>query len=191
MQFKFFKGDLTQEPLKIIYADFKQSSEKRSAEIKAVIAKYPFNDGLISKSGWYCRMVSGIACKASRVCKVEGIKGFKVKPVSDGYFEVKPDKRYKVGRELAEDLKKIDAMYQRHRDFSYFVLSRLSMLYTVTDYYSTSTRPTAYLSAAGAYDGVLLVKMPTPIDEDSEPFPDVPSCLTEIKESEFFALQGK
>lgn len=29
MQFKFFKGDLTQEPLKTIYADFKQSSEKR------------------------------------------------------------------------------------------------------------------------------------------------------------------
>ena len=191
MEFRFFKGDITQEPLKSIYADYQTSKQERTDKLNAILEKYPFNEGLISGTGWFHRMVSGIACKATDISQILETKGFKVAKFNKEFYLVKPDERYKKGKELAEDFIAINNIYEKHRDFSPFILKRLNMLYFVNDFYHTSTSGISYLAVAGLYENTLLVKVPMPIDENDEPFPEIADGLVEIKESEFLAIQGK
>lgn len=191
MKYRFFKGDVTQEPLKSIYADYQVSKEERKDKLNAILEKYPFNDGLISGSGWFHRMVSGIACKATNISQVLDVKGFKVSKFDDEFYLVKPDKRYKKGKELAEDFKAINEIYEQHRDFSPYILKRLNMLYFASDFSYSPTSGRSYLAVAGICENTLLVKMPMPIDKNDEPFPEIAEGLVEIKESEFLAIQGK
>ncbi|MDD0823734.1 DUF5420 family protein [Mannheimia sp. AT1] len=191
MKYRFFKGDVTQEPLKNIYADYQVSKEERKDKLNAILEKYPFNDGLISGAGWFHRMVSGIACKATNISQVLCVKGFKVSKFDDEFYLVKPDKRYKKGKELAEDFKAINEIYEQHRDFSPYILKRLNMLYFASDFSYSPTSGRSYLAVAGICENTLLVKVPMPIDKNDEPFPDIAEGLVEIKESEFLAIQGK
>ncbi len=107
MKFRFFKGDITQEPLKSIYADYQVSKEERKDKLNAILEKYPFNDGLISRSGWFHRIVIGIACKATNISQVLDVKGFKVGKFNDEFYLVKPDKRYEKGKNLQKILKQL------------------------------------------------------------------------------------
>lgn len=191
MEYRFFKGDVTQEPLKSIYADYQVSQQERKDKLDAILEKYPFNNGLISSSGWFYRVVNGVACKTENSSQVLGIKGFKVTRFDEELYQIRPDKRYKKGKELAEDFKKINAIYEEHRDFSPFILKRLNMSYIAHDFYHSPTTGRSYFAVAGICENTLLVKVPMPIDKNDEPFPDVAEGLVEIKESEFLAIQGK
>lgn len=191
MEYRFFKGDVTQEPLKSIYADYQVSQQERKDKLDAILEKYPFNDGLISGLGWFHRMVSGIACKATNISQVSDVKGFKVSKFDDEFYLVKPDKRYKKGKELSEDFKAINEIYEQCRDFSPYILKRLNMLYFASDFSCSPTSGRSYLAVAGICENTLLVKVPMPIDKNDEPFPDIAEGLVEIKESEFLAIQGR
>lgn len=191
MKFRFFKGNITQEPLKTIYADCQKSQQERADEINKILEKYPFNNGVISGSGWFHRTISGIACEVADIDQVKDIKGFKLSRFNDEIYSVTPDKRYKQGKELAEDFKTINGIYEKYRDFSPAILKRLNMLYMVHDFSYSPTTGRSYLAIAGVCENTLLVKVPMPIDKNDEPFPEIAEGLVEIKESEFLAIQGK
>lgn len=185
MKFRFFKGDITQEPLKSIYADYQVSKEERKDKLNAILEKYPFNDGLISRSGWFHRIVIGIACKATNISQVLGVKGFKVSKFDDEFYLVKPDKRYKKGKELAEDFKAINEIYEQHRDFSPYILKRLNMFYFASDFSYSPTSGRSYLAVADIFENTLLVKVPMPIDKNDQPFPDIAEDWLRLKKVSF------
>ncbi|KDD79557.1 DUF5420 family protein [Glaesserella parasuis] len=192
VEFRFFKGDLKQEPLKSIFADYQKSERDRRDKIDKILAKYPFSQGVITRGGQFGRFAVGIACDVSNKEQVMAIGGCKLSHFNNELYLVKPDKRYKTGKVFAEDLKNISQIYDSHRDFSFFVLNKLNMFYFVNDWDYSPTRGTSYFSVAGVYDSTLIIKVPEPLDEKQDgAFPVVADCLTEIKESEFLALQGK
>lgn len=51
VEFRFFKGDLKQEPLKSIFADYQKSERDRRDKIDKILAKYPFSQGVITRGG--------------------------------------------------------------------------------------------------------------------------------------------
>lgn len=198
MKYRYFKGDLTCEPLKSIYQDCKRSQEKRKAEISSFLAKYPFNNGLIKTGGLNSIFVEGIACNAPLPDEVKSNKGFKIKSFNENCFIIRANKRYKTGKVLADDLKKLNEIYERYPEFSIAILKSLNFSYRVIDWRNVSTEVYCYMSVAGVSnkdETVLLVKTPYPISEqllkNNKPFPAIPACLTEIKESDFLSMQGE
>ncbi|AUI65186.1 MULTISPECIES: DUF5420 family protein [Glaesserella] len=183
MEFKFYKGDLTQEPLKTIHKSWLDSRKKRNEKLKVIFDTIPFYDA------WFGSETSiwGIVCNDDNhaLKEVKETKGYKVE-VINGKTVIKPDKRYKSGKELDKKLTACWHILQESPDFSRYSLKELG-LYTIVHKIDR-----AYFSVSGICNEFYLTKIPVRNAEcDGDEFPEIPPFLTEIKESEFLALQGK
>lgn len=183
MEFKFYKGDLTQEPLKTIHESWFEGRKKRNEKLKVIFDTMPFYDGWLGSEN----NIWGIVCKDDEavLSEVKNTKGYKVEIINNRTV-IKPDKRYKVGKLLDAKLTQCWQILKDSPDFSKFSLKQLGI------YIMTPEGTNLYLSVAGCFEDFYIAKIPVPNSEHSrDKFPDIPECLTEIKESEFLALQGK
>nr|DAX69177.1 MAG TPA: protein of unknown function (DUF5420) [Caudoviricetes sp.] len=183
MQFRFYRGDLNQEPLKTIYKNWLEGRNARNKELEAIFDTIPFYDGWLGSE----TSIFGIVCKRNEsvLAEVKETKGYKVE-TTNGKTVVKPDKRYKVGKEFDAKLTLCWQILQKNPDFSKFSLKELGI------YIMTPEVSNLYFSVAGVTDDYYIAKIPVPNSEHSlDKFPEIPDCLIEIKESEFLALQGK
>ncbi|WP_346556985.1 DUF5420 family protein [Mannheimia haemolytica] len=183
MKFRFFKGDITQEPLKTISDDWYKSREERDEKLNQIFATIPFYDC------WYGGETSiyGIACNDDNPAleAVKSDKGYKLEKKEDKWI-ITPDKRYKSGKELNKKLETIWEILQSSPDFSKFSLKKLKMTCWV------GFMDRLYIAVAGVYGDTFIAKIPVKTEGcDCDDFPKVAECLTEIKESEFLAIQGK
>ena len=101
MQFKFYKGDLKQEPLKTINENWLKNRETRDEKLKAIFDTIPFYDGWLGSE----TSIFGIVCQndETALSEVRKTKGYKIE-VAKEKTVVKPDKRYKAGKVLDEKL---------------------------------------------------------------------------------------
>lgn len=183
MQFKFYKGDLNQEPLKTIREDWLENQEIRNEKLNAIFDTIPFHDGWLGSE----TSIFGIVCQNDEtvLSEVKNTKGYKVETI-DEIIVVKPDKRYKAGKVLDAKLTQCWQILQAHPDFSKFSLKQLGIYIMVPELTNL------YFSVAGVTNNYYIAKIPVPNSEYSrDKFPEIPDFLTEIKESEFLALQGK
>ncbi|MGF7453290.1 DUF5420 family protein [Pasteurella bettyae] len=183
MQFRFYKGYLNQEPLKTIYQKWLEGREARNKELETIFNTIPFYDGWLGSE----TSIFGIVCKRdeSVLAEVKETKGYKVEIANDKTV-IKPDKRYKVGKELDTKLNQCWQILQRNPDFSKFSLKELGI------YIMTPDATNLHFSVAGIAGSDYIAKIPVPNSEHScDKFPEIPDCLIKIKESEFLALQGK
>ena len=109
MQFRFYRGDLNQEPLKTIYKNWLEGRNARNKELEAIFDTIPFYDGWLGSE----TSIFGIVCKRNEsvLAEVKETKGYKVE-TTNGKTVVKPDKRYKVGKEFdvtRERIRQIEA----------------------------------------------------------------------------------
>lgn len=183
MQFKFYKGDLKQEPLKTIHENWLKNRETRDEKLKAIFDTIPFYNGWLGSE----TSIFGIACQNDEtvLSEVRKTKGYKIEVIKEKTV-VKPDKRYKAGKVLDEKLHQCWQILQEYPDFSRFSLKQLGI------YIMTPEITTLYFSVAGVANGCYIAQIPIPNSEHCrDKFPEIPDYLTEIKESEFLALQGK
>lgn len=183
MQFRFFKGDMSIEPLKTIDETWLSLREVRNKKLEAIFATMPFYNGWSgSETSMY-----GIVCNNDNpaLIDVKNTKGYKIEPYK-GKNVIKPDRRYKAGKELDKKLQQCREILNEAPDFSKYSLKQLG-LYCWIGYGSN-----LYISVAGIANGQYIAKIPVKGEgcflDDT---PQIPDCLTEIKESEFLALQGK
>lgn len=183
VQFRFFKGDITQGELKAISDAWYKSRGDRDEALKPIFDAMPFYDG------WQGGETSiwGIVCKEDNPAleQIKTEKGYKVSYFKDRNYVVKPDCRYKAGKAFKQTLEKIASILNQSPDFSDFALKKMGMYKMV----GGATR--VYISVCGVVDDVFIAKVPV---KDKGNFGDeissIPDYLTEIKESEFLAIQG-
>lgn len=184
--FRFFKGDATQEPLKSIVNSWKQSRKERNEKLKPIFAEMPFYDR------WYGSetAIYGIVCNANNPALEQAKQeaGYKIERVKEDKYLIKPNKRYKKGKELDQAIRQIREILATSPDFSHYSLEQLNLLITVGDY---AIRQVSF-SSAGMKGDVYLAQIPYKQKGNwGDEFPTIPDFLTEIKESEFLAIQGK
>ncbi|MBR0573704.1 MULTISPECIES: DUF5420 family protein [Pasteurellaceae] len=182
MEYKYFKGDLEKEPLKKLNDNWLETRKSRNESLQKVVDTIPFYDGWAGGEDYIC----GIVCDKNNPL-FETIKhdaSYKIKPLNDNKkeFIVSPDKRYKKGKELASKIDEIRKILKKHSCFRDFMLRELKLPS------STLGRATAYFSSIGVVNKTLLLEIPF---VDGKQPSSIPDFLTEIKESEFLAIQGK
>ncbi|ECJ2585588.1 hypothetical protein FNI16_09635 [Salmonella enterica subsp. diarizonae] len=103
-------------------------------------------------------------------------------------FEVRPDRRYSEGKELAAQLKKINEQLQELLLFSDWVVRKLGC-YADASYVNHGQYLTTR-SGAGFYSEKKALVVRIPVGENGEkPLPaDMSKALIEIKHSEFIAI---
>lgn len=183
MQYRFFKGDITQGALKKINDDWYKSREERNKKLEAIFATIPFYNH------WYGSETSilGIVCENNNPAleAVKADKGYKLEKKGDKWI-IKPDKRYKSGKELNRKLEQIWGILKDYPDFSKFSLKQLKMTRMV------EFGNKLYFSVAGVSNDIFIAQIPVKKGScDCNDFPEIADCLTEIKESEFLAIQGR
>ncbi|KGQ56594.1 Uncharacterised protein [Gallibacterium anatis] len=185
MEYRYFKGNLNAEPLKTLNEDWLKRFKERNKKLKAIFDTMPFYDG------WYGgeEFISGIVCDSDNphLEQLKQTKGYKLTLCdSQDRYIVRPDKRYKIGKELDKALCNVYQILLEYPPFGKFITKQLGINRMVLDGRS------GYLSSAGVCKKVLLVCIPVKGQGCSgDDFPAVPDSLTEIKESEFLAIQGK
>jgi hypothetical protein len=158
-------------------------------------AQKPYRDamkGLKAKYGnenvWVSRSSFGETVKGLLFGeRPEDKKGWKIMriPTDDGPRHlVEPDRRYKVGKELAEDMRQVNKLAGENAAFSTWFISRNKL-----DFSKLSGRA-MHVSAAGFLENKVIVTIPAPDSglSGDEQYPDIPAWLHEIKKSEFIAL---
>lgn len=183
VQFRFFKGDITQGELKAIGDAWCKSRDDRDEALKPIFDAMPFYNG------WQGSETSiwGIVCKAdnSALEQIRTERGYKVSYFKDGNYVVKPDCRYKAGKAFKQTLEKIASILNQSPDFSDFVLKKMGM------YKMVGGVTCVYFSVCGVVENVFIAKVPVKgVNNFGDTLSDIPPYLTEIKESEFLAIQG-
>ncbi|MCT8785062.1 DUF5420 family protein [Glaesserella parasuis] len=183
VEFRFFKGDMSVEPLKTIDENWQNLREVRNQKLEEIFATIPFYNGWCgSETSMY-----GIVCDddSPALNDVKSMKGYKIER-HKGKNVIKPDRRYKAGKELDKKLRQCREILNEAPDFSDYSLKQLGLSCWVS--YGTNL----YIAVAGIANGQYIAKIPVKGEDcDLDDFPKVPDCLVEIKESEFLALQGK
>lgn len=190
MQQRFFKGDVTAEPLKSLYEDWKKQQEIRDKKLDAIFDTMPFYNG------WYGSQssVQGIICNEDNPAleQIRQDKGYKItlfnngKPSEKTAYVIRPNRRYKSGKVLYEKLCNVYSLLQKYAEFSKFALAKLNMRCWVID------GTNCYIAVCGIFNDTFIASVPVKSEGcGGGEFPTIPDCLTEIKESEFLAIQGK
>ena len=103
-----------------------------------------------------------------------------------GRCEPLANHNYLTGKELSQKLAEISSILQKVPNFSTFALRRLNMNCWV------GFGDRLYMAVSGVFGDTFIAKIPVKGEGcDCDEFPEVAECLTEIKESEFLAIQGK
>lgn len=184
MQFRFFKGNITQGELKAISDDWYKSREDRDNALKPIFDAMPFYNGWSGDE----THIFGIVCKGDNPAleQVKAEKGYKISYFKDGSYVVKPDCRYKAGKVFKQTLEKIAGILSKSPDFSSYALKRMGM------YKMAGGITCVYFSVCGVVDNVFIAKIPVKgVRGWGDEISAIPAYLTEIKESEFLAIQGK
>lgn len=183
MKFRFFKGNEQAEPLRSISNNWFKAREERNSKLQSIFDSIPFYNS------WYGDETSilGIICDANNPAlkQIENKKGYKVKQVKDKYL-IRPDRRYKEGKELDKKINAIQIILKDYPDFSRYALKQLGL------YRMAAEANVLHFSVCGVVDNTFIARIPVKDRDDfGDAFPEIPDYLTEIKESEFLAIQGR
>lgn len=96
------------------------------------------------------------------------------------------NRRTKAGKEFNTKIQSVRDILNQYPGFDDFMLRKLKLTCWVFG------ERTSYISACGVASDHFIVLIPEKSEDfGGDKFPTIPECLTEIKQSEFLALQGK
>ncbi|HDR1693351.1 DUF5420 family protein [Pasteurella multocida] len=183
-EFRYFKCSLDKEPIKSLDKQWRDSREKRDKELETIFQTIPFYEW------WYGdeNSIFGIACTINNpeFEKIKDDNSYKIEKINNERVKITGDGRTKVGKALNAKIQDIRELLKKHPSFNNFMLSKLKLHCWVLG------SRMGYVSVCGVADNHFLVSIPVKTKAfGGDNFPNIPDFLTEIKQSEFLALQGK
>lgn len=183
-EYRYFKCDLEIEPIKSLDKQWRNERKKRNEQLNAIFDTIPFFDGWNGSES----QIWGIICKVSNpeFDKIKSDNTYKIEKFDNERVSITGNKRTKAGKAFNAQIQGIRDILQKYPCFNDFMLRKLKLNCWVFG------DRTAYVAVCGIASGCLILSIPVKTEGyGGDEFPTIPEYLTEIKQSEFLALQGK
>lgn len=183
-EYRYFKCDLEIEPIKSLDKQWRNERKKRNEQLNAIFDTIPFFDGWKGSES----QIWGIICKVSNpeFDKIKSDNTYKIEKFDNERVSITGNKRTKAGKAFNAQIQGIRDILQKYPCFNDFMLRKLKLnCWVLGD-------RTAYVAVCGIASGCFILSIPVKTEGyGGDEFPTIPEYLTEIKQSEFLALQGK
>ena len=183
-EFRYFKCALNVEPVKSLDQKWRSERDQRDEKLEVIFATIPFYEYWRGneKSIW------GIVCSLDNpeFFKIKDDKAYKFEMVENEKVVITGNGRTKVGKAFNAKIQSIRDILNQYPSFNDFMLRKLKLTCLVLG------ARTCYVSVCGVASDHFIVSIPVKSEGfGGDKFPAIPEYLTEIKQSEFLALQGK
>ncbi|HHF4380696.1 TPA: DUF5420 family protein [Haemophilus influenzae] len=183
-EFRYFKCALNVEPVKSHYQQWHIDREQRNKELNVIFDTIPFYEFWRgSENG-----ISGIVCHANNpeFEKIKEDKTYKLEMLAGEKVNITGNNRTKAGKAFNAKIQSIGQILRKYPIFNDFMLRKLGISCWVMG------DRMAYIAVCGVASDHFIAEIPVKSEGfGGDDFPAIPECLTEIKQSEFLALQGK
>lgn len=182
--FRYFKCKLDVEPIKSLNEQWIKDGEVRDKKLNAIFDTIPFYE---CWRGDECN-IWGIACSLDNpeYAKIKEDKTYKFEIVENKKVVITGNRRTKAGKAFCAKIQNVRDILNQYPSFNDFMLRKLKLTCWVFG------ARTCYFSVCGVASDHFIVSIPEKSEDfGGDKFPEIPEYLTEIKQSEFLALQGK
>ncbi len=183
-EFRYFKCALSVEPIKSLDEQWRKDRELRDKKLDAIFDTIPFYECWRGSE----RNIFGIVCSldSDEFAKIKEDKTYKFEIVENEKVVITGNGRTKAGKAFNDKIQSVRDILNQYPSFNDFMLRKLKLNCWVLG------ARTSYISVCGVASDYFIVSIPVKSDGfGGDGFPAIPECLTEIKQSEFLALQGK
>lgn len=183
-EFRYFKCELEIEPIKLLEKQWRSQREDRNKKLDAIFDTIPFFDGWHGSE----ERIYGIVCDMSNseFEKVKTDNTYKIERIDNEKVCITGNKRTKAGKAFNAKIQEIRDILEKYPGFNNFMLSKLKLNCWVLG------QRMGYVSVCGIANGCFILSIPVKSEGyGGDEFPEIPDFLTEIKQSEFLAIQGK
>ena len=182
--FRYFKCKLDVEPIKSLYEKWLKDRAVRYKKLYAIFDTIPFYEGWSGSES----NIRGIVCSLDNpeYAKIKEDKTYKFEMVENEKVVITGNGRTKAGKEFNAKIQSVRDILNQYPSFNDFMLRKLKLTCWVLG------ARTGYVSVCGVASDHFIVSIPVKSEGfGGDDFPAIPEYLTEIKQSEFLALQGK
>lgn len=182
--FRYFKCKLDVEPIKSLDEQWRKGREVRDKKLGDIFDTIPFYECWRGNES----IIWGIVCGLDNpeYAKIKENKAYKFEIVENEKVVITGNGRTKAGKEFNAKIKSVMDILNKYPSFNDFMLRKLKLTCWVLG------ARTGYVSVCGVANGYFITSIPEKSEDfGGDKFPAIPEYLTEIKQSEFLALQGK
>ena len=182
--FRYFKCALSVEPIKSLDEQWRKDRDVRDKKLNAIFDTIPFYEGWRGSES----SIWGIVCSLDNLeyAKIKEDKTYKFEIVENEKVVITGNGRTKAGKEFNSKIQSIRDILNQYPSFNDFMLRKLKLTCWVLG------ACTSYVSVCGVASDHFIASIPEKSEDfGGDKFPEIPEYLTEIKQSEFLALQGK
>lgn len=182
--FRYFKCALSVEPIKSLYEQWLKDRKVRGEKLDAIFDTIPFYECWRGSES----NIFGIVCGLDNpeYAKIKGDKTYKFEIVENEKVVITGNGRTKAGKAFNAKIQSVRDILNQYPSFNDFMLRKLKLTCWVLG------ARTGYVSVCGVASDHFIVSIPEKSDGfGGDKFPTIQEYLTEIKQSEFLALQGK
>lgn len=182
--FRYFKCKLDIEPIKSLDEKWRKDRVVRDEKLDAIFDTIPFYEYWRGSE----RNIFGIACSLynPEYAEIKEDKTYKFEIVENEKVVITGNGRTKAGKAFNAKIQNVRDILNQYPSFNDFMLRKLKLTCWVLG------ARTSYVSACGVAGDNFIVSIPEKsYGFGGDKFPEIPEYLTEIKQSEFLALQGK
>ena len=183
-EFRYFKCALNVEPVKSLYQQWHIDNKQRNKELDVIFDTIPFYEFWRGSEN----SINGIVCHVGNqeFEKIKEDKTYKFEMLPGEKVNITGNNRTKAGKAFNAKIQAIRQILMKYPSFNDFMIRELALNCWVL----ASTM--AYIAVCGVASDHFIVEIPVKSEGfGGDEFPSIPECLTEIKQSEFLALQGK
>ena len=183
-EFRYFKCALSVEPIKSLYEQWRKDREVRDEKLNAVFDTIPFYEYWRGNES----NIWGIVCSLdnNEFAKIKESKTYKFEIIENGKVVITGNGRTKAGKAFNAKIQSVRDILNQYPSFNDFMLRKLKLNCWVFGAHI------CYVSVCGVASDYFIVSIPEKSEDfGGDKFPTIPEYLTEIKQSEFLALQGK
>lgn len=182
--FRYFKCALSVEPIKSLDEQWREDIEVRNKKLDAILDTIPFYEYWRGNES----NIWGIVCSLDNdeFTKIKEDKTYKFEIVENEKVVITGNRRTKAGKAFNAKIQSVRDILNQYPSFNDFMLRKLKLTCWVFG------ARTGYVSVCGVASDHFIVSIPEKSEDfGGDKFPKIPEYLTEIKQSEFLALQGK
>lgn len=182
--FRYFKCALSVEPIKSLNEQWLKDREVRDEKLDAIFDTIPFYEYWRGNES----SIWGIVCSLDNpeYAKIKEDKTYKFEMLENEKVVINGNGRTKAGKAFNAKIQSVRDILNQYPSFNDFMLRKLKLTCWVIG------ARTGYVSVCGVASDHFIVSIPEKSEDfGGDKFPTIPEYLTEIKQSEFLALQGK